>query len=291
MEVKPSERELWEVTRMSRPALDSVIEQSLMLEPWKVVVAYCEYQRRGGTIPPRTANSFMVLVKDKRYEGVAEFIDDTLKGLGYENYSDLLVTVNKLDQMPSRPEHGERPDQAATFNDLKPHGHRSAVLNSSNSMEEWYNQKWLVVLLCVVFFPVGLYALWKSEAITRGWKFGVLSLMALLGAFAVNQMRDDALSVGAEAQASTSSKVSFEEARLFMRDRSNDVGQTLVDELESDAYGSPVYLFLTSDQTGLRYCVSMISSIKLEVVSTDCGYVEEKVADWKRLVDSHHGLR
>ncbi|HRO97562.1 MAG TPA: hypothetical protein PLY79_10910 [Ferruginibacter sp.] len=35
---------------------------------------------------------------------------------------------------------------------------------------KWYNKQWLVFLLCVVFFPVGLYALWKSNNIAKGWK-------------------------------------------------------------------------------------------------------------------------
>lgn len=96
MEGKPSERELWEVTRMSRPALEAVIEQSLMLEPWKVVVAYCEHQRRGGTVPPRIANSFMVLVKDKGYEDVAQFVGDTMSGMGYGSYVELLSKVNSM---------------------------------------------------------------------------------------------------------------------------------------------------------------------------------------------------
>lgn len=28
-----------------------------------------------------------------------------------------------------------------------------------------YNQTWLVLLLCLVVFPLGLYGLWKSKAI------------------------------------------------------------------------------------------------------------------------------
>jgi hypothetical protein len=31
----------------------------------------------------------------------------------------------------------------------------------------------LVVILCIIFFPVGLYALWKNQFISKGWKIGV----------------------------------------------------------------------------------------------------------------------
>ncbi len=45
---------------------------------------------------------------------------------------------------------------------------------------EWYDKKWLVGLLCILFFPVGLYALWKSNTISKGWKIGVTAILAIL---------------------------------------------------------------------------------------------------------------
>jgi hypothetical protein len=37
------------------------------------------------------------------------------------------------------------------------------------TQNKWYNKTWLVVILCLVFFPIGLYALWKSNTKTN-WK-------------------------------------------------------------------------------------------------------------------------
>jgi len=48
------------------------------------------------------------------------------------------------------------------------------------SNDQWYNKTWLVILLCLFVFPVGLYALWKSEKMPKGWKIGLTVLMGLL---------------------------------------------------------------------------------------------------------------
>lgn len=44
----------------------------------------------------------------------------------------------------------------------------------------WYNKTWLVILLCLLFFPVGLYALWKNENFSKGVKIGVTALILIL---------------------------------------------------------------------------------------------------------------
>ncbi|TCN63697.1 hypothetical protein [Acetobacteroides hydrogenigenes] len=48
------------------------------------------------------------------------------------------------------------------------------------SKKEWYNTTWLVILLCIVFFPVGLYAIWKSEVIAKGWKIAYTIVLAIV---------------------------------------------------------------------------------------------------------------
>lgn len=44
---------------------------------------------------------------------------------------------------------------------------------------KWYDKTWVVILLCILFFPVGLYALWKNATISKGWKIGVTTFFAL----------------------------------------------------------------------------------------------------------------
>ena len=36
--------------------------------------------------------------------------------------------------------------------------------------QEWYDKTWLIVLLFIIFFPVGIYALWKNSHIEKKWK-------------------------------------------------------------------------------------------------------------------------
>lgn len=46
--------------------------------------------------------------------------------------------------------------------------------------KKWYDNKITVTVLCIVFFPVGLYALWKNQRIGKGWKYGVTAFFVLL---------------------------------------------------------------------------------------------------------------
>lgn len=49
----------------------------------------------------------------------------------------------------------------------------------STTQPQWYDKKWLVAVLCIFFFPVGLYALWKNKDISKWWKVGVTAMIAL----------------------------------------------------------------------------------------------------------------
>ncbi len=44
----------------------------------------------------------------------------------------------------------------------------------------WYNDRLFTHVLLVVFFPVGLYALWKSSVLTKWWKITATALVALV---------------------------------------------------------------------------------------------------------------
>ena len=53
-------------------------------------------------------------------------------------------------------------------------------MDNSSTQSKWYDKTWLVVVLCIFFFPVGLYALWKNATISKGWKIGVTVVIALI---------------------------------------------------------------------------------------------------------------
>lgn len=49
-----------------------------------------------------------------------------------------------------------------------------------NPSSVWYEKTWLVTLLCIFIFPIGLYALWKNSYISNGWKIGVTVIIGLI---------------------------------------------------------------------------------------------------------------
>jgi hypothetical protein len=53
-------------------------------------------------------------------------------------------------------------------------------MEQNNNSKAWYEKTWLVILLCVIFFPVGLYGLWKNTTIGKGWQIGVTAIIALI---------------------------------------------------------------------------------------------------------------
>ncbi|HBK70950.1 MAG TPA: hypothetical protein DDZ39_04710, partial [Flavobacteriaceae bacterium] len=57
----------------------------------------------------------------------------------------------------------------------KPEG----IKNNSNQ-KKWYNNKLLSNLLLIVFFPVGIYAIWKSNAIAKWWKITATGIVVLV---------------------------------------------------------------------------------------------------------------
>lgn len=179
MEAQASERQIWEVTRMSRPELEATVNQSLMLEPWKVVVARCEFLRRGGSLSPQAVGSFLALAKDRGHEDTERFVSDTLKGLGASDYITLLNRINQADFRPDAAQRSTPQAQATAVGHAATETARETT-SPASTKESWYNKQWLVVLLCVLFFPVGLYALWKNETISKGWKMGIAGLVALM---------------------------------------------------------------------------------------------------------------
>ena len=44
----------------------------------------------------------------------------------------------------------------------------------------WYDNRFVVIALCIFFFPIGLYALWKNNEISKQWKIGGTAIIAIL---------------------------------------------------------------------------------------------------------------
>ncbi len=50
----------------------------------------------------------------------------------------------------------------------------------NTSQSKWYDKTWLVVVFCLFFFPVGLYALWRNSSIKMGWKVIISFFFAVM---------------------------------------------------------------------------------------------------------------
>jgi len=56
--------------------------------------------------------------------------------------------------------------------------------NENMNNKKWYQQTWGVVLMLVLFFPMGLYLMWKHAQWGKGVKIGVTSALVVLCALA-----------------------------------------------------------------------------------------------------------
>ena len=45
---------------------------------------------------------------------------------------------------------------------------------------KWYDKIWIIIILCIFLFPIGLYGLWKSRTIATGWKIAVTMIIAVV---------------------------------------------------------------------------------------------------------------
>jgi len=49
--------------------------------------------------------------------------------------------------------------------------------------QKWYDKKWLVLVLCLFIFPVGIYAFWKNTTIKPQSKIAIIIIVTLLALY------------------------------------------------------------------------------------------------------------
>ncbi|MGH2664868.1 hypothetical protein [Flavobacterium sp.] len=129
------------------------------------------------------------------------YIDINLNRLG-ENKTEISVevrrklgTFNQSHEVTKANEHlmkifdciakltAKSPDEIENMKPIKnekPVNNSNSFSKNNKTTDSWYEKTWLVVLLCILFFPVGLYALWKNSSIAKGFKIGVTVIIALI---------------------------------------------------------------------------------------------------------------
>ncbi|HQO90635.1 MAG TPA: hypothetical protein PKX72_12000, partial [Chitinophagales bacterium] len=80
----------------------------------------------------------------------------------------------------------------------------------------WYEKKWIVALLCIVFFPVGLYALWKNSEISKGWKIGVTVLIVLIVIASIGEKDGKSSSVNSNTTVSSSAETEVQKPKEWV---------------------------------------------------------------------------
>ena len=139
-----------------------------------------------------------------------------------------------------------------------------------------------------IFFPVGLYLMWKNELWTKQTRWIVTGVLALVVISNAGNDKNSNSNSGVESDSKINSgvesdskitKVTFSEAEAFMQNRCNSTNQTLMKKKSVNFNGTKLYMFLSVAENGY-VCISSVSENALEVLAADCGTSEKKIREW-----------
>jgi hypothetical protein len=99
-------------------------------------------------------------------------------GKNRQNIENILSSTSRILSSENQPKIHETNSVSFPTNDFQ------AKLNPNftrpNHSNPWYEKTWLTIILCIIFLPVGLYALWKNSSISKGWKIGITIIISLI---------------------------------------------------------------------------------------------------------------
>ena len=157
-------------------------------------------------------------------------------------------------------------------------------------MENQHQQKWhqkpnSIIVLLIIFFPLGLYFMWKNEIwpIKTRWIITSIFIFAvILNAGNKNSSKTDGNDQSTPDTSVSVQKIPFSEAETFMQERCNNINQTLMKSKTVILNGTKLYMFMSVAEDG-QACISSISENKLEVLAADCGEVNMKIEQWNNV--------
>ncbi len=108
---------------------------------------------------------------------------------------------------------------------------------SYNTSEEkhWYDKTWLVIVLCIIFFPVGLYALWKNSSISKGWKIGITVLISLIVIANISSNVKTTTPVGNNNVEETEQSDTSEHTTNTDNAKNNEIKNEIIEKLKAKA--------------------------------------------------------
>lgn len=77
-------------------------------------------------------------------------------------------------------ENKSNPETLLTSENRTSNNLKTEEIMEQNQTKKWYDNKFVVHLLLVIFFPVGLYALWKTDTIAKWWKITATVLIGFI---------------------------------------------------------------------------------------------------------------
>lgn len=122
-------------------------------------------------------------------------------------------------------------------------------MDNSTTQSKWYDKTWLVIVLCIIFFPVGLYALWKNQSISKGWKIGV-TVVITLAVFAniSNNKNSTNSSSSTESSSEQSSQNSTESSKNS-------------DEKAKESVNTPTYAKI-GDEISIEHFIYKVNNVR-----------------------------
>lgn len=80
---------------------------------------------------------------------------------------------------------------------------------------KWYEKTWLLILACVIFFPVGLYGVYKSQKIDKNLKYVIFGFFAVL--ILANAFRDKTQDVVSKSETNVAEEDSITKINELQR--------------------------------------------------------------------------
>ena len=145
---------------------------------------------------------------------------------------------------------------------------------------KWHQKPSGVIVLLILFFPVGLLLMWKNELWTKQTRWIITGILAVGVALSPGNDENASDDVGIVSQPA---KITFSEAKEFMQNRCYETNQELMRTKTVDFNGTTLYMFLSVAENG-AVCISSVSENALEVLAVDCGSMERKMQEWNAVL-------
>lgn len=107
-------------------------------------------------------------------------------GKNRKNIEQILSATSRiLSSSSSQPNQSAANSETTNTNQQTQNFQQNTNMENQQIDKKWYDNKFITHLLLVIFFPVGLYALWQSRTIAKWWKItatvGCLPIFLLFG--------------------------------------------------------------------------------------------------------------